>query len=369
MSDHIPIEIQTEITKRFPVKSLMRFRSVSKPWKSLIDSSQFVSDYNLRQNQHHLFIVYKDPNEYGLKYVSIVDDDKFPQQICDLSAIVPLFVVDKHDPKVRVGPTLVSTSQGLLCLYGCSRAYILNPFIRKYIGVTLPNVDYRTNGSFLGFGVCLKTCVPKVIQVTFNRNSSVTWKLAVFSLRSLLWRSRSFSKISDLPCESIKLQSSDECECVDGFIYWRAYCKDDDQRRIIISFDLANEEFGVINLPNDFQRGSVWDLCKYRESLVLIYRDYKISEGYDVWMMEDGVTKSFKKVFTINSTADCVTTMAISYNGEAVMEILEDYKYNNVASIESYEPSSNCFKLTKINGIHGSTSMSSYKETLLLHDY
>ncbi|KAF5808807.1 putative F-box domain-containing protein [Helianthus annuus] len=32
MSNNIPLEIQTEIMKRLPVKSLLRFRSVSKSW-------------------------------------------------------------------------------------------------------------------------------------------------------------------------------------------------------------------------------------------------------------------------------------------------------------------------------------------------
>ncbi|KAJ0818201.1 putative F-box domain-containing protein [Helianthus annuus] len=47
MSDNVPFEIQEEIIKRLPVKSLIRFRSVSKSWKSLIDSSNFITHYRL----------------------------------------------------------------------------------------------------------------------------------------------------------------------------------------------------------------------------------------------------------------------------------------------------------------------------------
>ncbi|MFS8020210.1 putative F-box domain-containing protein [Helianthus anomalus] len=46
MSDNIPFEIQVEIIKKLRVKSLIQFRSVSKAWKSLIDSSDFITHYN-----------------------------------------------------------------------------------------------------------------------------------------------------------------------------------------------------------------------------------------------------------------------------------------------------------------------------------
>ncbi|GKA77080.1 putative F-box protein [Tanacetum coccineum] len=56
MSDYIPLEIQTEIIKRLPIKSLIQFRSVLKQWKSLIDSSQLIAEYqqNTRLQQHLL---------------------------------------------------------------------------------------------------------------------------------------------------------------------------------------------------------------------------------------------------------------------------------------------------------------------------
>ncbi|GJS20103.1 probable galacturonosyltransferase 7 isoform X2 [Tanacetum coccineum] len=49
MSDNIPFEIQMEIIKKVPdVGSLIRFRSVSKPWKSFIDSPQCIAGSGVR---------------------------------------------------------------------------------------------------------------------------------------------------------------------------------------------------------------------------------------------------------------------------------------------------------------------------------
>ncbi|XP_071703520.1 F-box/kelch-repeat protein At3g23880-like [Rutidosis leptorrhynchoides] len=373
MSNHIPFEIQIEILKKLPVKSVMRFRSVSKPWKSLIDSSRFVSDYNQRQTQPLLLITYEDPCKDGLKYLSVVDDDddNLSKQMCDMSPFL------SNSAKEMIQPTLVSSSQGLLCLYDdnfskqmCYRAIIWNPWIRKSVTVTFPNFDYHNYGCVVGFGVCPKTSDPKLVKVTFPESfsSMEPWKIEVYSLSSGFWRSRSFSKISDVPCESLNF--APPSECVDGFIYWIAYCKDVSKLYwVIISFDLTNEEFGVIYLPDFLKCCYILGLSKHRESLVLLPHDY--TSGYDsgVWMMEGGVTKTFRKLFTINSTDDGVNRMAISDKGEAILEMVESYRKENVASIGTYEYSSDSFNRTRITQICGFAFMSSYMETMLLHDY
>nr|GFB28240.1 hypothetical protein [Tanacetum cinerariifolium] len=62
--------------KRLPAKSLIQFRSVSKPWKSLIDSSAFIALYQHTQQRHRILV--RDDFEHN--YVSVADDDTFPHQ-------------------------------------------------------------------------------------------------------------------------------------------------------------------------------------------------------------------------------------------------------------------------------------------------
>ncbi|XP_071705075.1 putative F-box protein At1g47730 [Rutidosis leptorrhynchoides] len=258
--------------KRFSVKSLMRFRSVAKSWKSLIDSSRFVSDYNLGQTQPHIFILYKLPGYLGMRYVSIVDDDSFPNNMVDLSAIL------KDSAKQSKRLTLVGSSQGLLCLYRDSDAIIWNPWIRKSVTVNFLDSDYRKYERVVCFGVCPKTSDPKLVHLPRKLLENETWKVEV---------------------------------------------DDDNRSRVIISFDLTNEEFGVIYVPDSLARYRILELSKYRESLVLFPDDYN---GYvcDVWMMEGNVKKSFKKLFTIKSLDhNSMMAMGISYNGEAVLKIID----------------------------------------------
>ncbi|KAJ0449535.1 putative F-box domain-containing protein [Helianthus annuus] len=75
MSDNVPFEIQEEIIKRLPVKSLIRFRSVSKSWKSLIDSSNFITHY---RSQHQHLLLYNYQSVVYPKCLSIVDDNTSP---------------------------------------------------------------------------------------------------------------------------------------------------------------------------------------------------------------------------------------------------------------------------------------------------
>nr|GEZ84745.1 hypothetical protein [Tanacetum cinerariifolium] len=66
-------------------------RSVSKQWKSFVDSSGFIPCYEDRRSQpHHLLLRYKEANE--VKYVSFLDDVTFPQQQQDFALNVPLLL-------------------------------------------------------------------------------------------------------------------------------------------------------------------------------------------------------------------------------------------------------------------------------------
>ncbi|KAJ0794105.1 putative F-box domain-containing protein [Helianthus annuus] len=133
MSDHIPFELQVDIIKRLPIKLLIQARSVSKAWKPVIDSSDFIADYTVHNHDQpqHLLIRYE--NLYSVEtYVSFVDDDSFPQN--KYSPTVPRSVNLLSDSVV------IGTSHGLVCLFGCylnpghsrkATAVIWNPSIRN----------------------------------------------------------------------------------------------------------------------------------------------------------------------------------------------------------------------------------------------
>ncbi|GJV47522.1 integrase, catalytic region, zinc finger, CCHC-type containing protein [Tanacetum coccineum] len=80
MSDNIPFKIQTEIIKRVSdVKSLLRLRSVSKQWKSFIDSPQFIAGYGARKTQPHTLLL-RYQEKFQVKYLSVNNDTLTQQQ-------------------------------------------------------------------------------------------------------------------------------------------------------------------------------------------------------------------------------------------------------------------------------------------------
>ncbi|KAM0005459.1 putative F-box domain, galactose oxidase/kelch, beta-propeller, F-box associated interaction [Helianthus debilis subsp. tardiflorus] len=293
MSDHIPFELQVDIIKRLPIKLLIQARSVSKAWKSVIDSSDFIADYTVHNHDQpqHLLIRYE--NLYSVEtYVSFVDDDSFPQN--KYSPTVPRSVNLLSDS------IIIGASHGLVCLFGCylnpghsrkATAVIWNPSIRKSVAIALPNLDMRVAHA-LGFGVCPVTSDPKIVKISGTRSRhmkmkgvtcSSRWQVEVFSLRSGVWRNSHGNLSNNL----VNLERPAHSQVtIDGSIYW---------------FGVGNTvEFGEIHLPNElaFRDKMELHLFNYCDSLAVI-RQRIMDDMIQVWRKGNGDSKSFTKLFTI----------------------------------------------------------------------
>nr|XP_043635121.1 putative F-box protein At1g47730 [Erigeron canadensis] len=372
MSDNIPFDIQTEIIQRIPdTKTVIRYRSVSKAWKSVIDSKEFVAAHALRyQARPHLLIRKRDCSDGRVKYVSIVDDDTFPNQ--KVSVFVPDLV-----NKFSHNSEIVGSCFGLFCLYDdkTSTAVIWNPAIRKTFASKVPKVSrewyYTTT---IGFGVCPQNLDPKLVKIAYAYDLSrlhdlnASTQVEVFTLSSGgTWRS---PLCSNLPHKSIRFGFSQAV--VDGFIYWDAVDRTN-VVLIIMSFDLTSEEFTKVNLPNRLALYPYADLyaSNLRESLVVLELDmYTQREFCDVWMMiGHGSTRSFNKLYSIKTPdASIRTTLGFRKNGAPIIElenVNEDF-LNDENELFIYEPESENIAHIGIHGLRGKFFVHSYKETLLL---
>ncbi|GKB88720.1 putative reverse transcriptase domain-containing protein [Tanacetum coccineum] len=329
-----PVEIMDREVKRLKQSRIpiIKFRSVSKAWKSLIDSSEFIA---------HLLVSYIDPeNESERKYVSIVDDDDdtFPQHKFTLTVPVS---IQLHMPTVLCEkPIILGCSQGLFCFYKfciksinpiTSIAVIWNPAIRKSVDVVVPSVSVRD--TVLGFGVCPRTNDPKLVKATLAGYTSVyivPWEVEVFTLSSGVWRSP--KSRSNLLTNLIRLKEYDNV-VIDGFIYWLAYdtsmvdgiynCVD-----LIMSFDLTSEEFAKVYLPDSISipgTEALLSLSKLRDSLVVLQFSYgQIALlNCGVWMMENGDPKSFTKIYTITPPDGFLrTVLGFRKSGETIIGVI-----------------------------------------------
>lgn len=355
MSDNIPFEIQLEIIKKLPdVKSLIRFRSVSKPWKSFIDSSEFITSYGSRPT-NRLLLSYKEAvDPYEVKYVYFVDDvnDTLTLQQ-DFAPALTDFMKQFNDLKV------IGSSHGLLCFYTCSKGMFVlwNPSLKKSVRiVSTHKFEFcPVISDDVGFMVCPVTSDPTIVDFSHRG------KLRIFTLSSKRWN---LFPCSNLPRESVSLCSTQVV--IDRCIYWVAY---EFNRNIfslnymILSFDLIAKEFRVVAISRNVCRTSnphcaSVSISKLRESLVLF--ETKVCA---VWKMEhDG---SFTKLFTINTPGSTIyNILRFRKNSEPVIETKTEFKH--VTVLEVYQPCSKHISGLGISGISNSFFMDSYKETLLL---
>ncbi|XP_076884337.1 putative F-box protein At3g16210 [Bidens hawaiensis] len=340
MSDNLPDEIQLEIMKRLPVKSLIRFRIVSKAWKSHINSSDFIIKHFSYHRMHsqHLLVKYKNIHlaDCDDKYVLIVDDDTFPKQ------------------KMLEDPAVIGTSHGLVCLHGRKRdvIFLWNILIRKVVVVVPPNANEHIFRTVLGFGVCRETNDPKIVRITFVDDRTMMQegigrvdKVEVFTLSTRAWR----SSYGNLPRKSIQFYSFHDGAVIDGVYYWLAKERIamDYDHQYIISFDMASKEFKEVTLPRSLIFVS---MSKLEESLIVVGPDRHTSHlGYNVWTMGDENT----------------SISGIPNSGDPIVEVPEGYDHGKLVV---YKPYLKRITNLGIEGSHKSFELYDYMETLLLVD-
>nr|GEV62431.1 reverse transcriptase domain-containing protein [Tanacetum cinerariifolium] len=376
-----------EIIRRVSdVKSLIRFTSVSKPWKSFIDSPEFIACYGVRHSQpHRLLLRYENtvkPRDF--KHISFVDDVTFPQQQQDFDPNVSDLLKRYHDL------TVIGSSCGLWCLLGYEKfpteiVFIWNPTIRKSVGIVLPRFLNRLPGHHptIGFGVCPSTYDPTIVGISYSdwnyeNIDTDKWQVQIFTLSSKTWN---MIPSSNMPRGSIRLRPTTQV-AIDRFIFWVAFglfVGNDGElefKNLILTFDLITHEFKEVHLPvsivNQGQVPLDISISELNESLVVSAYTNEVNDGrvYGVWMMgvEGAVMTSFKKLFTIKiPDSSTMTLLGFRKSGQPIMETgKEDEEF---AALEVYEPCSEHINNLGIYGEKDSLFICPYKETLLLADH
>ncbi|GKB85157.1 putative F-box domain-containing protein [Tanacetum coccineum] len=312
MSDHIPFEIQEEILKKLPVKSVVRFQSVSKEWRSLINSSKFIKVHHTQSQLHHLLV------DTGKKYISVTDNDKFPNH--KFSVTVP------NDLR---SASIVGSSHGIVCFRGCyhdsgkrtEQVVLWNPTVKKSVRIYIPHRLYHRQSIVVGFGVSPETNDPKLIKICVAKPPRVCWEVEVFTLSSRVWRSVSNFR------ESRKLWRDNQQVSVDGFIYFHSIdviIKLGDWSNFIVSFDLKSEEFREVCLPDRLVHSRNMRVSKVNESFSVLEYYHDVC---DVWAMkDDGVSEYFTKIFTVKVPSNSVRSEVLWFrkNGEVLINMVDN---------------------------------------------
>ncbi|CAL5380676.1 unnamed protein product [Camellia sinensis] len=316
----LPPEVISEILSRLPVKPLLQFRCVSKPWCSLIDSPTFIKMHLHRsiQSRSNLSLIVTKLNSNIPNLLCSVHFDKLD---IDFELYQPLTFEKRLDQ-------VWNSCNGLLCLSFRNVEVVLwNPSTRKYLELPLLPIEIpvafcRMFVVFYGLGYDSVSDDYKVMRITqFNGAGFVHFesKVRVYSLKSDYWR-----KVGDFP-HHLKL---DPCTglLVGGALHWSVNPKPMlvDGPRALIAFDLGSEEYRMVPLPEcgavDFHlKFAVLDGC-----LCVLHHYHK--KGIDLWVMKEyGVKESWTKLIyiensnVINCFAIYLEPLAYSKNGKKVL--------------------------------------------------
>ncbi|PHT85352.1 hypothetical protein T459_07458 [Capsicum annuum] len=235
LSPTLPLELVTEILSRLPIKTLLKFKCVSKSWLALISSPEFVKFHlslntNNKEYTHHKFLMNCRPS-YNFKdcsYKVLMNyHPTYNFKDCSLSSLYnessteakeldyPMKSYSMHR-RVPYGDSIVGSANGLICLViGKTKFFLWNPSIRKYQQLPDPKTsvrcfprraygfgydefhDYTPRGPY-GFGydefhddykvVCFSNDV-------LHDDGSCELEVKIYSLKSDSWR-----RVDDCPC-------------------------------------------------------------------------------------------------------------------------------------------------------------------------
>ena len=320
--EHLPHDIVLNILANLPVKSVLRFRCVSKTWDSSITTPSFISTHlNLRNNNTNL--------AYLINFAfTTTFDSTIPSFI---GGYDPTFNrISEYPIPSGFFPSHYSytadSCNGLVCFTNhndlptnTGAIYLWNPSIRKL--KRLPGFSQTQYLRFCtGFAYQSNTNDFKVVKI--SQMPGMKTEAEVYTLSSNSWRRVEISLANTV------LGVPDDnrtATFVSGALHWLGNVSEGESLSMILSFDVNNDKFGEIALPHAQQQqllpqgvmAKINRLMVFKGKLAFItlgylrFEDANLDEYNDfmtshtprscfIWVMgEYGVHESWSKLFFV----------------------------------------------------------------------
>ncbi|XP_043710565.1 F-box/kelch-repeat protein At3g06240-like [Telopea speciosissima] len=285
MMPQLPEEILICILSRLPVETLLRFRCVSKGWRTLISDPNFITQHLNRSAENYPRLILGQLQNYEIFNINY-----------ETSSEVLRYDFSKFSPGFSL-LEIVGSSNGLACLSFADASSN---------DCKVVSIDY-----YLKYGRLGKTIYHSEVKV--------------YSLNTGLWRRVEDASFIISLGRKIKLTNA----VVNGAIHWMGNYGNF-RSEFIISFDLGLEKFREIP-EHEYRHGGI----SFSKTLGVLGGCLSVFDVYgdqciEIWVMKDyGVKDSWTKLFTIdalpNITASVpfksILPITIRKNGEVLMEI------------------------------------------------
>ncbi|PWA46939.1 F-box domain-containing protein [Artemisia annua] len=297
MSDEIPIEVQMDIVRRLPVKRILQCRSVSKSWKSAIDTLYFTVKSGVRQANHFPYVLHYRQGFKG-----------YIHYVCQNFAFTPVHTNFSFSDLKPIG-----WSHGVWA-FSCVRnlphcmVFVWNPSIKRSVGTLIPylTIAQTYEKRLLAFGIRPDNLDPTILKIAYPFKPENPWCVLIFSFNSKQWK---HLENEFLPRQSIRLKKSSQA-VVDGHIFWCAYeslfTNDGSEYKsyMLVSFNLVTHRFHVLDIPDKllFQLPVPFYVSNLRDNVVvsgnLNVEDHFV---FHVWILEvvGRCIESFKCLISI----------------------------------------------------------------------
>lgn len=305
---NFPTDIMLDILSRLPVKSLCRFRCVSKSWRSLVTDPDFVKIHlnkafeNVEIFQQRRRLMFSDGSHRSLYSLDLDeflnhndavhnyldekenDNDINTNDDDDEAVATELDYIYSEIPNNWVFMVLHCNGLLLCQLYNWE-LYLVNPATRK--SKKLPDIPSSSIAYYyfdlFGLGFDHSTDDYKVVDLRYLKGGIM---FIVYTLKTGSWREiqRQYPYKSDLMLHGI---------LVSGGLHWLVNRVRGSS--VIISFDLAEEHVQEIPLPCDLVDAKGYIVGVFRKMLCITRCDGQTHNEF--WIMKEyGVRESWTKV-------------------------------------------------------------------------
>ncbi|XP_050209277.1 F-box protein CPR1-like [Mercurialis annua] len=325
----VPIDVICGILSYLPVKSVLRFRCVSKSWYSLINDSHFKKLHLLRSHDQVLILQLQCSD----KYYSFYGGPFFDELISGESTQMESLFTPIPNPPICNRTKVLAACDGLLLVRNCDnygQLTLLNPSTRERRSLQdVKYCDFTPNGSFYDLGYDSSTDDYKVLlRQTFFRSDRKPWQeINILSVKTNCWRKFNYVGVFGERKNAVNLN---------GSLNWvHMHCCTPEQvskgkfkTAKIVSFSLANETITEMEHPCYYNDFTLLDLGVLQGCLCLAVAEGR-TPSFTIWLMKEfGATSSWTKVITIPRLG------GISVRGVTLLPF--NYMNKTIFLIESY---------------------------------
>lgn len=317
MSD-VPRDELVEILSRLPVKSLLRFRSVSKPLRALIDRPAFVNRHLSQSKKTDKILTFSR----GLTYRCLSFFCSLYWNSLTIAKLETPF--DGIDFFTKV----FGSCNDLICLSrkdSDTEVLLWNPSTRKYKLILAPPVHYYSEYTIIVYQVGYDHVNDDYKVVRLPQYSAtddeifVNSNVIVYSLKLNAWQSVEKEFPYNFYPRSVSGSISNGV-CVNGAIHWIVTQNRYTLNNLICAFDLASQSFRLVPQVDYSEEYVEVNVGILGGCLCVICND---EFTVDIWVMgEYGVNESWRKLLSLTMPDDyhlpSVRPVVYSKNGKEV---------------------------------------------------